>query len=232
MGKFIELVGKRFGRLVVIKRNPGPKIGSKWMCLCDCGKTKVIIGSNLRAGYTQSCGCLHREKSVEANIKHGGQYMPEYKVWCGIRNRCFNPRAPRYPYYGGRGIKVSEKWSSFNQFITDMGPRPHGRYSIERVDGNKDYEPGNCIWATQKTQMRNTKRTIRVTVNGQEKPLITWCEEFGQGYELAKERIKRLKWEPLRALTTPTYHKKKGQNEKTGKNPNHTSHKRGGEEKE
>lgn len=158
MPKALDLVGKRFNRLFVEERVNDPRQGSFWLCLCDCGERKVIRGDALRSGRAQSCGCRARQLFAEQNTKHGRARSIEFRTWHNIKQRCQNPGAASYKYYGGRGIKVCERWlASFEAFYEDMGPRPSPHHSIDRIDVDGDYEPGNCRWATAKQQVDNRR---------------------------------------------------------------------------
>lgn len=150
----IDLTGKRFASLVVLSFNGIAKSGDAiWNCQCDCGKLFIAKGTHIRKGDTSSCGC--------ARIKHGGCDRPEYTIWEGMIQRCTNPNAKFYKYYGGRGIKVCDRWRDFQNFFNDMGERPGKEFSIERIDGDKDYEPSNCKWATKTEQQHNLKNFKR-----------------------------------------------------------------------
>ena len=171
MPKFRNIIGWRFGSLVVVARaaNLGHQVA--WECLCDCGKRKVIRANSLIRRQTVSCGCFNAKKS----LRHGKRKSPEYQAWANIKNRCNNPSHPLYKYYGGRGIKLSPLWNDFNNFYSDMGDRPKGRW-IERVDNDAGYSPENCIWATPRTQSRN-RRSNRYLEHGGKKLVITdWAE--------------------------------------------------------
>lgn len=154
----LELQGQRFGRLRVIERAGSRRNQSLWRCLCDCGATHVTAGVYLRSGNSSSCGCIRRER----NLVHGDACQrartPEWRIWRGMRQRC---RDVSEKNYGGRGIRVCERWESFANFLADMGRRPSSRHSLDRIDNDGNYEPGNCRWATQKTQTQNTRRSIR-----------------------------------------------------------------------
>lgn len=154
--KRIEIAGQRFGRLVVVKFH-GPN--SIWECLCDCGETKLVKGGSLRNGSTRSCGCLNREQAASIKFSHGEARVhnlsPEYRAYGYAKTRCQNPAAYKYPSYGGRGIQF--KFKSFEEFLAALGRRPSEDHSVDRIDNNGHYEPGNVRWATRSQQMRNRR---------------------------------------------------------------------------
>lgn len=160
-----NLLGRVYGRLTVvgIAKHAGRRA---WLCNCQCGATKVVATTNLKSGDITSCGCLRAELLPNMNLRHGGnrggRRTKEYRAWAHIIGRCGNPGDKAYADYGGRGIKVCERWSaSFESFLADMGVAPAGS-TIERLDNDGDYAPGNCVWATRAAQVRNTRRTIKV----------------------------------------------------------------------
>lgn len=158
----IDLTGQRFGRLTVIEaghRDPKER-RLYWRCLCDCGNEHVTRGAQLRRGETRSCGCLRVDMGKAKTLTHGMSRRKTrrkvYGVWATMRRRCDNPGQQSYRLYGGRGIKVCERWHTFENFYADMGDPPAG-CSIDRIDPDGDYEPGNCRWATAKEQRANQR---------------------------------------------------------------------------
>lgn len=162
-------------------------------CRCDCGDVRVYRLYSLRNGNTRSCGCLMEESGYHV---HGGSGLPEYVVWCSLRHRCSNPNDAGWKNYGGRGIKVCERWEkSFEAFLEDMGRRPSDKHSIDRFPNNDgDYEPGNCRWATAKEQQRNTRRNYRVFYNGETKCIAEWADQYGVSQPILYTRLVKLGW--------------------------------------
>lgn len=156
-----DLIGKRFGRLVVVEyRGSNAFQQSQYLCKCDCGKEKVVLAGNLTKGATTSCGCVRVEQVRDRSRTHGMTGEPEHIAWKAMIARCTNPAAENFSYYGGRGISVCERWAtSFEAFFADMGRKPTPEHSIDRIDVNGNYEPGNCKWATKSEQAKNTRRS-------------------------------------------------------------------------
>lgn len=157
----IDHTGQRFGKLVVTERCGSVGAGkAAWACRCDCGKTTVVSGDHLRCGKTKSCGCRIAERNAEVRGTHlharKGLKSPEYGIWESIKKRCLNPRDQAYSRYGGRGIRICDRWrDDFQAFLSDVGVRPTPEHSIDRIDNDGNYEPGNVRWATKSEQARN-----------------------------------------------------------------------------
>lgn len=213
MGRFIDLTGERFGRLVVLERaeSRGPKGRRKtwWNCKCDCGNEVEVPTARLRNGQTKSCGCLHKDLLREKLTIHGGSKDRLFTVWCDMRRRCEKPYDKNFNHYGGRGITVCAEWHSYENFREwahlngyDESAK-YGKCTLDRINPNGDYEPGNCRWVSLKVQNNNRRNNRLIEYKGQTKTLKQWAEETGVGKAALESRLDRYGWSVERAIETP-----------------------------
>ena len=211
-----DFTPETFGRLTTI----GPRfllpIGTQnrhppyQVCRCECGQMVLVAVTHLKNEHTQSCGCLHVEATTRLLTTHGKARSREHITWKRIQQRCENPNTPQYPDYGGRGIRVCGRWrepkNGFLNFLADIGPRPSSKHSIDRIDVNGHYEPGNCRWATASEQARNKRNNRVLTYGGRTQCMMDWAEELGVSYRRLAYRIS-LGWTAEQAfadLVTPS----------------------------
>lgn len=206
-----DCIGERFGRLVVAEYKGSNGKRSLWRCVCDCGGEATRSTDALRRaaqkGSATSCGCLAIERITNLRKTHGAtsgrSVTPEFQAWAGMKGRCSNPNDAKYHRYGGRGIYVCERWAnSFDTFFADMGPRPSPRHSVDRIDLDGPYSPGNCQWAEPKVQSRNTSRNIFVEVGGARMCATDAALQFGIPISAFLRRLHR-GWTAAEALSTP-----------------------------
>jgi hypothetical protein len=204
--RYKDRTGQRFGHLSV-EADVGrtSKGGVLWRCKCDCGQVTSVASSNLQNGHTQSCGCLRNaslnEDQLARRRTHGMTRSPEYLSWVAMIQRCTNANHEAFKSYGGRGIKVCDRWrDSFEAFLADMGPRPSLEHSLDRhPDKDGGYEPGNVRWATYRQQNRNTKANRLIEIGGVARPLSEWCEIHSMPYHTVRQRLVR-GWDAETAL--------------------------------
>lgn len=202
MGKMIDLTGQKFGRLtatLLTKRTNRKE--AYWVCLCECGNTTTVSGYHLRSGHTQSCGCLHSEVTAKMLRVHGMTGTPTYVSWAGMIQRCFDQNSTSYPRYGARGITVCERWLAFENFYADMGERPEG-YSLDRIDPNGNYQPGNVRWATDEHQNNNKRNSKIISVNGEPMTIGEAARKYNIHYHSLHSRL-RMGWSPEEAVSIP-----------------------------
>ncbi len=204
---FIDLTGKRFGRLVVQCRVPSRKKKDRprWKCLCNCGNMIETQASQLQRGQTKSCGCLMAERTREANTTHGKKGTRIYRIWSGMLNRCRNPNSKDYARYGKRGIHVCQAWYRFESFYADMGEPPTGFHELERLNNSRGYKPSNCVWTTDTQQARNRRSNVLITWNGKTQCVSAWDEELGFSRGRLGRRLQS-GWSLKRAIETPVNH--------------------------
>ena len=218
------LDGLKFGQLSVLGRAPSPGFvtdrGAYWLCRCTCGNEKVVSANNLASGHTVSCGCHQKRRagdSARSRFTTHGQSRPgnvasEYRIWTGIIARCENPASRAFPRYGGRGIGICDEWrNSFPTFLAAVGPRPSNSHTLDRIDNDRGYEPGNVRWATAAQQSRNRRDRRPITFGGRTMLPTDWCNLTGLRLKTLLDRIYKRGWSIESALTTPphTYHHKR-----------------------
>lgn len=182
--RFCDLKGRKFGRLLVLGLGEYRNRVYFWECLCDCGKTTLTRTTSLLRGDSISCGCYAREQTVARSTTHGMSSTSEYRIWRTMQSRCYNQNVPEYARYGGRGIMVCRRWhgkTGFINFIADMGLRPSKAHSIDRINNDGNYEPGNCRWATRAEQSANRKMTRWVEYKGERLPVSVLAQRLGIG---------------------------------------------------
>lgn len=187
-----KLLWKRFNRFSVIA---GPRYSGKaseWLCRCDCGTEKWVEGNQIQSGNTKSCGCLKKEVASERFKTHGASGTKLYDTYSRIKARTTNPNNQDFHHYGGRGILMCQEWiDSFEAFAAHLGEPPSPKHSVDRIDNERGYEPGNVRWATQAEQVRNTRRVVRVKVGDEVLCLKDACEKLGLSYKAMIQRTHR-----------------------------------------
>jgi hypothetical protein len=164
LARFKDITGKKFGMLVAAWPAGMKRHEAVWLCFCECGGSNNVMASRLATGNTASCGCFRKRLASERNRRHGhcsGRISTEYNSWSSMIRRCSDPKNNRYQYYGGRGIRVCERWLDFKNFLADMGMKPQPRLTIDRINPNGNYEPPNCKWSTYNEQRHNRRDSLR-----------------------------------------------------------------------
>lgn len=197
--RFQNLTGQIFGRLTVCGYLGRAHSSSLWLCRCLCGNDTSVSASHLKSGHTQSCGCFRVEVHKATPLTHGESRgtnrTKEYSVWRGIITRCENPNFRYWADYGGRGIKVCERWrNSFVDFLADVGRAPSPKHSIDRINNDGDYEPSNVRWVTSAEQAKNRRSNILVDYNGNTVILAEACRLAGVDYKRTLQRIRVYGW--------------------------------------
>lgn len=178
----IDLLGKKFGKLTIVSFNSGSRQNkATWTCMCDCGNTINAITGNLKNGNTKSCGCIKIDRIANLRKTHGfSNKIPEYRIWCDMKNRCLNKNNSSFYNYGGRGISVCKSWRlSFYNFYNNMGKRPSLNHSIDRINVNGNYEQSNCRWATSSEQSINKRNNKLYSYNGITLTVSQWVKKIG-----------------------------------------------------
>lgn len=206
MGNFVDLAGKKFGSLQVLRTEGKYKSGQyKWLCKCDCGNEVAVCSSSLVRGLTKSCGCQKGNFCRDANIKHGKSKTRLYGIWTGIKTRCFDRNCDAYIRYGGRGITMCDEWANdfqaFYKWSMDNGYAEN--LTIDRIDNTQGYSPSNCRWATYKEQGNNTSKNRMLTAFGETHTLTEWAERSGLLFATLRRRVFVYGWDVEKAITTP-----------------------------
>lgn len=188
-----SIIGKRFGRLVVIDLDHVDEFrhSTWWRCKCDCGNFTTVYRGGLTSGDIISCGCYRSEHKHEYGLKHGLARHPLYTVWAGMIQRCTNQKASNYSRYGGRGIQVCEEWK--NDFVSFYDWSMNNGYetglTLDRIDNHLGYYPDNCRWTDRQTQQNNTRRNRFVTFNGETHTITQWSRILNVNHETLRYRI-------------------------------------------
>lgn len=191
-----NLIGQKFGRLTVIGMDDRCTRKTYWVCQCECGNIKSVRSDGLLSGATKSCGCMKKEAD-SINLRKGHKHKMSgtriYGIWQGMKGRVENPNDARYHRYGGRGIKICPEWKSDFQAFYDwaMSNGYDDNLTIDRIDNDGNYEPGNCRWATNKSQSNNRSTNINITIGHATKDLTEWCEIFELDYKTIAARYHR-----------------------------------------
>ena len=197
MGKPLnDITGFTFGSLTVLQLGESKGNGAVWLCQCKCGTQKQIRSSDLVFSGVKSCGCEQSLRKSVALKKHGMVKTRTYRIWTNMKTRCRT-----HLDYAGRGIKVSDEWQKFDNFLADMGVAPDNM-SLDRIDVNGNYEKSNCRWVTHKEQMNNTRVNIFIDWNGKTQTLSQWSEEIGMQYQTLRARL-NAGWSVEDAMTKP-----------------------------
>jgi len=173
-----DLTGRKFGKWIVLEKAfENKKHGQFYKCKCDCGNIRNINGRNMLIGRSLSCGCMGRENAIKALTKHNGSKTKLYKIWSGMRRRCFDKNNPAYKNYGGRGITICEEWNDFAIFREwSLANGYKDNLSIDRINNGEGYNPNNCRWATRKEQANNTRKNKIIEINNETHTLSQWAE--------------------------------------------------------
>lgn len=207
MPKPLDLSGQKFGRLTPIEIVGTHSSRAKlWRCRCDCGGETTVEATKLRTGNTRSCGCLVTEHAIRVRpsaVRHGdtqgGKMSAEWRAWRNMRSRCSRPSDVSYARYGGRGIRVCERWLTYENFLADVGRRPSPAHSLDRIDSDGHYEPGNVRWATDQQQAENRGQTTVVTIHGEAMSVSRAARTLGLSKGTVMARLSR-GWTPEEAL--------------------------------
>lgn len=188
--KIVDITGKIYGQLTVLSIDTMRSSRVKyWICKCNCGNTKSIVGYSLKRGSTKSCGCTQGNRHGETI---GGVHTKEYMAWARTKAKCQVKSHHAYKWYGGRGISMCKRWlDSYENFLSDMGRAPSKKHSLGRIDNDGNYEPSNCRWETHIQQVNNTRANRRIEYQNEIKTIAEWSRHLGMSYGLIRDRISK-----------------------------------------
>lgn len=209
MGTRIDMTGQDFGRLHVVEYAGTVSGRATWRCRCSCGNEIVVTGKRLRSGNTKSCGCYNLDvatnRIVALNTVHGGSHSRLFRIWSGMKTRCYNKHATNYKDYGGRGITMCSEWAAnfapFRLWALENGYADN--LSIDRIDNNRGYSPDNCRWASAKQQNNNRRSNTKVEYNGEIHSVSEWAEIIGIASDTLLHRLNCGRFSIEQALTLP-----------------------------
>lgn len=214
MSKFNDLTGQRFGKLIVVSRatnyiKPNGNKIIQWRCVCDCSNEVVVRGEYLKSEHTKSCGC---NKSISHTITHGKSKSRLYKIWVGMKERCYNPNRNSYCWYGAKGICVCDEWDDFENFYDwSMNHGYSDELTIDRIDSNGNYCPENCRWSTDREQANNRSTNRIIEYNGESHTLEEWSKITGIASSTIRMRLDEYKWDVKKSITKSTTPAKKAE---------------------
>lgn len=209
-----DITGQHFNKLTALgpvgKSNAGQIM---WLCLCECGNTTVVKSQDIRNGHTRSCGCLQIETVKRVKRIHGMAGTSLYKIWNGIVKRCTNPNCIGYKYYGGRGISIADEWrhdfQAFHGYIICLSHYGEKGYSIDRINNDGNYVPGNLRFATRHEQSHNSRTSTLITYNDETKCISEWARTIGMNVHTLAYRLRILGMNIEDALYTPSRYRTK-----------------------
>lgn len=209
-----DITGQKFGKLTAIKidkvKRNGHTTSTYWLCECECGNFTSVEASRLKTGYTKSCGCLRKKRgndSIESKRL--------YRIWIGMKSRCYNPNANTYEDYGGRGITICDEWKDDFQLFYDWSIKNGyaNTLTIDRIDTNLGYSPDNCRWVTMKEQSNNTRKNLEIEYNGETHTFSEWMDILKLNSSTIYTRIHLLGWSIEKAFETPIRKRRKEGNQ-------------------
>ena len=202
----VDMTGRQFGRLIVLHESSQRRCGKvTWVCKCDCGKLITVSSNNLQSGHTKSCGCYRDDKLRKVATKHSMYGTRLYSEWAGMKARCYHKAYKYFAHYGGKGITVCDEWkSSFENFSKwALANGYKNDLTLDRKNNDGNYCADNCRWVTMTVQQNNRTNNHRIIFNGENLTLSEWARKLNFPQGLIYQRLKTLKWDVTRALTTP-----------------------------